>query len=201
MYYDKRFQRDSLFSLIAFNHEQIKNSAEGGFLVASRAHFETVAERLLSVDDHTLGSLIDRIEKEGYYKPQTEAEKKCYQVLQDIDFVNSHVEGSVTNKKYMQNEIWALTSYLGAPSWYITLSPADIEHPVALYYADTKETFEPELFRAKDDRLRLIADNPVAGARFFKHMVELFLKHVLGVGQQQLGLYGKTSGYYGTVEQ
>ncbi|KAH8068594.1 hypothetical protein BXZ70DRAFT_903084 [Cristinia sonorae] len=32
-------------------------------------------------------------------------------------------------------------------------------------------------------------------------MVELFLKHVLGVGQQQLGLYGKTSGYYGTVEQ
>ena len=63
----------------------------------------------------------------------------------------------------MRNEIWALTSYLGAPSWYITLSPADIEHPVALYYADTKETFEPNLFRTKDNRLRMIADNPVAG--------------------------------------
>ncbi|KAI0043091.1 hypothetical protein FA95DRAFT_1499130, partial [Auriscalpium vulgare] len=32
-------------------------------------------------------------------------------------------------------------------------------------------------------------------------MVELFLKHVLGVGSSHPGLYGNTSGYYGTVEQ
>ena len=49
--------------------------------------------------------------------------------------------------------------------------------------------------------MNLIANNPVAGARFFKVMVDMFIKHVLGVGLDRPGLYGETSGYYGTVEQ
>jgi Helitron helicase-like domain at N-terminus len=53
----------------------------------------------------------------------------------------------------------------------------------------------------KDERFRLIANNPVDGARFFKFMVELFIKCVLGYGGNHLGLYSKTAGYYGTVEQ
>ncbi|KAI0713348.1 hypothetical protein C8Q76DRAFT_620844, partial [Earliella scabrosa] len=32
-------------------------------------------------------------------------------------------------------------------------------------------------------------------------MVDLFIKHVLGVGLDRRGLYGETAGYYGTVEQ
>lgn len=31
--------------------------------------------------------------------------------------------------------------------------------------------------------------------------MENFIKHVLGVGTDHPGLYGKTSAYYGTVEQ
>ena len=31
--------------------------------------------------------------------------------------------------------------------------------------------------------------------------MELFIKHVLGVGINRRGLYGDTAGYYGTVEQ
>jgi Helitron helicase-like domain at N-terminus len=81
-----------------------------------------------------------------------------------------------------------------------TLSPVDIKHPICLYYADTKEKFNPEL-RSSDERFRLISRNPVAGARFFHFMVELFIKHVLGVGEKHPGIYGETSAYYGTVEQ
>ena len=32
-------------------------------------------------------------------------------------------------------------------------------------------------------------------------MVNLFIRHVLGVGKDEPGIYGKTAGYYGTVEQ
>src|SRR5882724_4346307 len=32
-------------------------------------------------------------------------------------------------------------------------------------------------------------------------MVEMFIKHVLGVNQDHPGLYGKTAAYYATVEQ
>ena len=100
----------------------------------------------------------------------------------------------------MRNEIWSLISYFGAPSLFITFSPADNMHPISLYFADTKETFSPEL-RPHDEQYKLISQNPVAGARFFHFMCQMFIKHVLGVGKKNPGLYGKTATYYGTVEQ
>ena len=98
-----------------------------------------------------------------------------------------------------------MMTYLGAPSWYITLSPADNKHPICLYFADNKEKLDFELSRSEDERYRLIANNPVAGAHFFHFMVQMFIKHVLGVSAETTtdhpGAYGKTAGYYGTVEQ
>ena len=73
-------------------------------------------------------------------------------------------------------------------------------HPISLYFADTQETFSLEL-RPDNEHYRLISQNPVTGARFFHFMVEIFIKHVLGVGQEHPGLYGKTAVYYGAVEQ
>ncbi|KDR65185.1 hypothetical protein GALMADRAFT_22556, partial [Galerina marginata CBS 339.88] len=103
-------------------------------------------------------------------------------------------------KKSMHNEIWSLISYIGAPSWFITLSPADSKHPICLYFADKDIQFKPEIC-LPDEAYRLVAQNPVAAARFFHFMCETFIKHVLGVGNNSPGLYGKTNAYYGTVEQ
>jgi len=77
---------------------------------------------------------------------------------------------------------------LGAPSWYITLSPADNKHPICLYFADNKERLDVELIRSEDERYRLIANNPVVGVGAESN-------------SNDLGAYGKTAGYYGTVEQ
>ena len=64
-------------------------------------------------------------------------------MIKDLDHVGGHVKGSITSKKYMWNEIWSLISFLGAPSWFITFAPADNKHPIALYFADTQQTFCP----------------------------------------------------------
>ena len=101
----------------------------------------------------------------------------------------------------MRNELWLLIAYMGAPMWYITLSPADNKHPLYLYFADNKESFDVDLSRSDNEQFRLIANNPVAGARFFHFMVGLFIEHVLGFSKDQQGLYGDTSAFYGTVEQ
>ena len=47
----------------------------------------------------------------------------------------------------------------------------------------------------------MIANNPIAGARFFHIIVELFIKHVLSVGINRRGLYRDTTGYYRIVKQ
>jgi hypothetical protein len=200
MYHDKRFQTDVYFPFVAFSHSQIKSSTTGAFILANKNKFHNISNRILSLDQNVLADLAKRMSEGQHVKPDSKAEQDCFQVIRDLDHVSQRVDGSVTSKKYMCSEIWSLMAYHGAPSWYITLSPADVKHPICLYLADTKETFSPEL-RQYDERMRLIASNPVAGARFFHFVVELFIKHVLGVGTDHPGIYGDTSAYYGTVEQ
>ena len=201
MYHDKRFQKDICFPFVAFSHEQVSASTTGGFLIAEKTNFSSIAERLLSVNQDVLENIAKRMSRGEIVKPSTEDEKQCFQLIHDLDHVDGKVCGSITSKKYMRNEIWSMIAYMGAPFWYITLSPADNKHPICLYFADDKEKLDVQLLRTEDECYRLIANNPVAGARFFHSMVENFIKHVLGVGSTHRGLYGDTAGYYGTVEQ
>jgi hypothetical protein len=200
MYYDKRFQKDPHFPLIAFNQSQVKDCSKGAFITANRNSFSSLANRLLNVNTSILQSLAEKLAKGEFLGERSEEEMRCFQILNDLDAIGSHVPGSISSKKLMRNNLWSLISFKGAPTWYITISPADIKHPICLYYADTKTKFEPTL-RDKGDCFRLIASNPVAGARFFHFMIKNFIKHVLGVGTDLEGVYGKTAAYYGTVEQ
>ena len=200
MYYDKQFQMDPGFALIALNHEQIQESTTGGYLTADKAYFSQVTDRLHNIDLNVLSDITTRLSQNIRVKPETEAEKLCYKLMSDLDVVSGHVKGSATSKKYMRNEIWSLISYMGAPSWFVTLSPADNKHPICLYFADTDEEFKPDI-RLPDDTFRLVANNPAAAARFFDFMCQAFIKNVLGVGKKHPGVFGETSAYYGTVEQ
>ena len=200
MYHDKRFQTDDYFPIIAFNHEQLKAGTTGSFLLARRRNFNSVASQLQKINKHVLADLAKRMSEGERVKPETEDEKLCFSILDSLDHVGGHVKGSLTSKKYMRNEIWSLLAFKGAPSWFITFSPADNKHPICLYYADKDIYFKPEL-RPSKERDLLIASNPVAAARFFHFMVQMVIKHVLGVGAGHPGLYGDTSAYYGTVEQ
>ena len=58
MYHDKRFQMDSHFVLIAFNHEQIKESTTGGYLLAEKPKFDNISKWLMDVDMAVLTDLI-----------------------------------------------------------------------------------------------------------------------------------------------
>ena len=141
MYYDKRFQLDETFVLIAFNHEPIKNATTGGFLLTKRSSFSTIAERLFDTSPSVLSSMADHMHLGDIVTPNTDAEVKCFQLIRDLDIIGKDVQGSLTSKCHMRNEIWLLITMKGAPSWYITLSPSDERHPICLYYSDTKEAF------------------------------------------------------------
>ena len=201
MYHDKRFQRDVCFPFVAFSHQQVKASTTGGVLLAETKKFNEIANRLLNINQDVLDNIAKRMSGGEIVKPSTEDESACFQLIRDLDAIDGKVSGSITSKKYMRSEIWSLITYLGAPVWYITISPADSKHPVCLYFADNKEKLDVALSRSEDERYRLIASNPVAGARFFHFMIKMFICHVLGFEKDHHGFYGETAGYYGTVEQ
>jgi len=57
MYYDKRFQKDPHFPLIAFNHEQMKESTTAGYLTAEKRSFRDITDRLMNVNMEVLSDL------------------------------------------------------------------------------------------------------------------------------------------------
>ncbi|KAF8660543.1 hypothetical protein AX14_007424 [Amanita brunnescens Koide BX004] len=200
MYHDKRFQVDPTFPFVAFSHEQIKTSATNSFLLAKKPIFNDISQRVMQLNMNALKTLLHKMSNDEHVVASTEDEKNCFQILSDLDHVTGTVKGSATSKKWMHNEIWSLIAHFGAPFWYITLSPADIKHPICIYYATTNEKFMPEIL-PYDERLRLICNNPVAGARFFHFVISIFIEDVLGYGKDYPGIFGHVNAYYGTVEQ
>ena len=141
-----------------------------------------------------------RMKSSEHTVPENEEEQLCYDVIRDLDHVSGRVEGSATTRKYMRNELWSMLAFLGAPTWYITLSPADIKHPIAIYLAQQDEIIQPQL-KLDDRHTKILADNPVASAHFFHLMIQSFIKHVVGDNKENQGLFGSPAGYYAPVEQ
>ena len=106
--------------------------------MAERKSFHDITE-CQSGGPVRLDKMMTEGEKGERVKPETQEEELCFKLVNDLDHVNGHVPGSITQKKYMRNEIWSLTSYFGTPSWFITFSPADNMHPISLYFADTSK--------------------------------------------------------------
>ncbi|KAI9064616.1 hypothetical protein FKP32DRAFT_1569434, partial [Trametes sanguinea] len=202
LYADRRFQRDRCFPFVVFNHEQIRSSAKGGYLLTARRDFQSVADRLLSLDRGALDSLIERGGLGEYVKPETDAERAWFEVMSVVDYVAGHVNGLNTGRKYQRNEIKSLIMAKGVPMFFVTFAPADVKSPLCLHFCGEVIDLTEHMpnMPSADRRSRAIASNPVGAAKFFHFLVRTLLDVLLRAGQDRDGLFGPTECYYGTVE-
>jgi hypothetical protein len=202
-YCDKRFQEDVFFPFIVFNHNQIRECSTGSHLLTERSNFDHVASRILEVNSEALDALARRSERDGYARPENEAEKQCYELLGYVDSVASHVEGSTTQRKFQRNEIRSLIIEEGVPVFFITFAPPPYKNPICLYFCGLNIDLDDLNINlpSYSERARMVARNPVACARFFHVLVQAFIQTVLRKGSPTPGLFGHTAAYYGTVEE
>ena len=116
LYHDKCFQTDVNFPFVAFSHKQVRSSTTQSFLLADQSRFSDISERLMKTDWTTLNDLIKHMETGESITPKSGNEKNCFKLIQDLDAISGKMHGSTTSKKFMQNKIWSLINYLGAPS-------------------------------------------------------------------------------------
>ena len=95
MYYDKRFQTDPYFPMIAFNTEQIHQSTRAGYVTTTRKNFKNMAQRIQQLNPIVLQNMINRMKAGEHVTPSTDAEKLCRQVMNDLDAVAGKVDGSI----------------------------------------------------------------------------------------------------------
>ena len=69
--------------------------------------FDSVAEQLVNLDPDVLKGISRWMVDGKRICPESDQEKVCFDILKDVDHVGGHVNGSITNKQYMHNEIWS----------------------------------------------------------------------------------------------
>lgn len=124
------------------------------------------------------------------------------EIMDKVNIASSDIPGSSATKVTMRNQIRALMHWLGSPTLFVTINPADVFSPLFCHLAGCLvdlDSCHPELPTDFERRL-LLARNPAAGARFFNHIMQTFIDVVLKMNSKDGGLFGKVAGYYGTIE-
>ncbi|XP_066911415.1 uncharacterized protein [Clytia hemisphaerica] len=97
-------------------------------------------------------------------------------------FMNT-VKGSAAYWKSMLSDVLAMVKQLGMPSFFMTLSCADLrwnELPYIISKLNGQELLDEEISEMPYfERCKLLNSNPVILARHFQYRVEVFYKHIV----------------------
>jgi hypothetical protein len=138
---------------------------------------------------------LDNISKKTY---SSESNSALNKLLHHIKTIGGRVMGSAYSRTALRTRIHALIFNQGLPSIFLTLNPADIHSPAALYFAGVKldlDNIQNEQIMDTYKRAEIIASHPVATAKFFHLLITNILDTMI-VG----GVLGPIKAYFGTVE-
>ncbi|KAJ6550727.1 hypothetical protein B0H10DRAFT_1726826, partial [Mycena sp. CBHHK59/15] len=209
---DRRFQTHLTFPFAMHNIQMIRKSSFQSHLAVHRAWWPNAMLAMAKIDDNTLITLTASMatkkarKDHSRYIPTTPAETAVFELLQYVDYVSDHIEGSASEVLIMREEIQALSRSAGTVSIFFTLNPADTYNPLSTFTAGSKIDIEtafgdPDSHFTSFERARLLAGNPIAGVEFFKLMVDQFTKTFLGFEREcKRGVFGCVKHYYGVFE-
>ena len=192
---DRRFEEHHSFIFVVFNILQRRTACFHARLMTSRPHFQQSAQLLESLSSADIAAALDSISK-GTSMRFTDPRVKS--LRQHIKVVGGHVMGSAYSRSTLRTKIHSLCFNVGLPSLFVTINPADIHSPVALYFAGVNLDLDkilPERLGTSYDRAKIIANHPVSTAKFFNCLINNILKCLI-----QGGVVGPVKAHFGTVE-
>lgn len=206
---DLRFQEHPSFIFVMSNVLQRRSIAYHCRLAVDKASFSTIKRDLAGLSTDDFGALEEKIRAEKNYRPANNAEKRVFRVLRHVQYIGHTHPGSTSSITTMREEIRATSRLHGLPHIFLTLNPADAHNPIRQFMAgqniDLDQPFSnsgsPDVSYEKYERSKSLAQNPVAGAKFFNFLTTRFIDVLLGWNRKNReGLFGPVRSYYGVVE-
>ena len=194
-YNDRRFEKNHSFMFVVFNLLQRRDACFHAQLIATRPYFRASAHEIQSLNSKDIEMAIDNISKKTY---SSESNSALTKLMHHIKAIGGRVMGSAYSRTALRTLIHALIYNQGLPSIFLTLNPADIHSPVALYFAGVKldlDNIQIEQLMTTYKRAEIVASHPVATAKFFHLLISNILDTMI-VG----GVLGPIKAYFGTVE-
>jgi hypothetical protein len=194
-YNDKRFETNLSFIFVVFNLLQRRDACFHAQLIATKPYFRTSAHEIQSLNSKDIEMALHNMSKKTY---SSESNSTVNKLLHHIKTIGGRVRGSAYSRTALRTRIHALIYSQGLPSIFLTLNPADIHSPVALYFAGVKldlDNIQMDQLLNTYKRAEIIAPHPVATAKFFHLLINNILDTmILG------GVLGPIKAYFGTVE-
>ncbi|CAF1357835.1 unnamed protein product [Rotaria sordida] len=194
-YNDRRFETNHSFIFVVFNLLQRCDACFHVQLIATKPYFRVSADEIQSLKSEDIEIALDNISKKTYSSESSSALNK---LLHHIKTIGGRVMGSAYSRTALCTRIHALIYNQGLPSILLTLNPADIHSPVALYFAGVKfdlDNIQMEQLMDNYKRAEIIASHPIATAKYFHLLISNILDTMI-VG----GVLGPIKAYFGTVE-
>jgi len=151
--------------------------------------------------------ILERVIRGDLKSAYDDAEQWALRLMQEVRVISKHVPGSSVAHMEMRNEIRALTTQFGSPTFFITINSVDVYNPLVKFLAGNDIDINyllPEQVLTYWDQALLVTQNPVIAAKFFNIYMKAFIKTLLGYDTTGMNLKGGALGlvksYYGCVE-
>ena len=125
--------------------------------------------------------------------------------MQDVRVINKHVPGSSAARVEMCNQIRAMITKFGTPTFFITINSADVYNSLVKFLAGSDIDIDrllPDQVPNYWEQAILIAR--AIAAKFFNIYMKAFIHTLLGYHAEDKnlegGALGVVKGYYGCVE-
>ncbi|EIW81884.1 hypothetical protein CONPUDRAFT_29289, partial [Coniophora puteana RWD-64-598 SS2] len=96
----------------------------------SKADFRFFADKFSTVSPETVHIVANRVASGGSLVALTPDEQKVIDLMKQVNVVTGTVPGSSASRVSQRNEIKGLMIQHGAPTFYITVNPADVYSPI-----------------------------------------------------------------------
>ena len=198
-YDDKRFEKHHSFLFIVFNMMQRREACLQARLLTSKPFFTEDAKTIETITSDEIESALTQA-TQGTYAPHFNS--RINTVMKNIKCISGNVMGSAQKRSSLRSLIHALIFNQGLFSIFLTINPADIHHPLAMYFAGIDFDLDkvlPENLPPIYERAEMVASHPVGTAKFFHHLISSILATLIEGGPNG-GVLGKIKSYFGTVE-
>jgi hypothetical protein len=131
-YYDHRFESNHSFIFVTFNILQRRIACFKARLLVSRPFFTEDSAQINQVTSTEMKEALQQISSNSF---QAEGSVRVKSLIKQIRTVAGDVPGSNQGRAVMRIELHSMIFYAGIPNIFLTINPADLHHPLAMYFA------------------------------------------------------------------
>ena len=203
-YHDRCFANHHTFAFVLFAMFQKREAMRSARLQMKRKDFKWDTLAVASV---TLADLKKAEQQEGRKEPITNSRVRT--LRRHVVAANGRVTGSDNARAQYRGMIWGTCLFLGGPTVWITINPADVHDPIAQVFAGQAidlDKFNNLLGPDGSTRAEVITSNPYAAAEYFHFIIHAILEELFGITKHQghitseRGILGELAAYFGVVE-